>query len=419
MDNDPTQGVQKNTAMDMGFWCNGIDRLLCVDVGKAYQYAGNAPDVDLVLALANSSTYGGAGYPPQDLATGAAGNSASIEVVRHEFGHALGNLADEYDYADGTTYSGPEPSAGNASKLTSAQMATAMTKWFRWLGVNDPAFDGLVSTFEGAVYSQFGIYRPTGNSLMRSLNRPFNLPSAEQIVLQIYHVVRPIDDSSPTSAIYDGTETLTVTPVAPQGTPLSIQWFRDGEPIAGATGQTLDLSTLAFGDCPVEIQVTVRDTTSMVRDEAARAEWMTETRTFTVQTAGSGIANVCFTTPNSAGPGAVMDHGGSNRIAANDLVLRAFGCPPNKTGIFFFGSNTTQTALGNGVRCVASPFRRLPAIQTNALGDAEFALDLSHLPGGEVVHPNDVRYFQLWFRDPPGGGAQTDTSDALEVRFCP
>jgi hypothetical protein len=322
----------------------------------AFEYANNAPDVDLVLAIANSTTYGGVGYPSLDLATSAGANSAAIEIVRHEFGHALGNLADEYDYADGTTYTGGEPAQADASKLTSAQMAADSKKWFRWLGVNNPAFDGLVSTFEGAIYCQFGVYRPTNNSLMRNLNRPFNLPSAEQVILQIYHIVKPIDDASPTGTIYAGTETLFVTPVTPTGNPLAIQWYKDGVAIPGATGPTLDLSTLSFGACPSTVSVTVRDTTAWVRDEAACAQWMTESRAYTVATAGTGFSNVCVTTPNSAGPGAVMDHVRTNSLAANDAELVTYGCPPNKTGIYFFGASQAQAPLGNGVRCVAAPF---------------------------------------------------------------
>ena len=419
VDNDPVQGIQKNTALDMGYWCGGTERALCVDVSKAYQFANNAPDVDLVLALANSSMYGGVGYPSSDLATSAAGNGSALEIVRHEFGHALGNLADEYDYGGSTTYVGPEPNEANVSKLTSAQMSAAMTKWFRWIGVNNAAFDGLVSSYEGARYCQFGIYRPTNNSLMRNLNRPFNLPSAEKLILEIYRIVRPIDDSSPTQTTYGGTETLFVTPVAPTGNPLSIQWKLSGVPIPGATSTSLDLSTLALGQCPVVVSVTATDTTSWVRDEAARAQFMTETRDFQVQPGGPTIANYCVTTPNSAGSGAVMASSGSSSVSANDLVLQTFGCPPNKTGIYFFSSGQTQVVLGNGFRCVSSPFVRFPAIQTTEFGDAELALDLDDLPGSQVIQAGDQRYFQLWFRDAPGGGAGTDTSDGLRVRFCP
>ena len=73
VDHDPTHPIWRTTAMDMGFWCAGIDRLLCINVTKAYSFANNAPDVDLVLALANSTKYGGAGYSSSDLATASGG----------------------------------------------------------------------------------------------------------------------------------------------------------------------------------------------------------------------------------------------------------------------------------------------------------------------------------------------------------
>jgi IgA peptidase M64 len=109
VDNDPNLGISKDTALDAGFWCGGIERLLCVDVGKAYAAAAAAPQVDHVLVVANSTKYGGAGYTFDDLATFAGGNGAASEVAIHETGHSLGNLADEYDYNDGSSFTGPEP----------------------------------------------------------------------------------------------------------------------------------------------------------------------------------------------------------------------------------------------------------------------------------------------------------------------
>jgi hypothetical protein len=419
VDNDPTQGIMKDTAMDMGYWCNGIDRLLCVDVSKAYQFANNAPQVNLVAALANSSTYGGAGYPANDLATCAGANGSSLEIMRHEFGHALGNLADEYEYGGPVTYTGGEPADINVSIFTAAQMAATSAKWFRWLGYNDPTFDGLVSTYEGAMYSSLGIYRPSFNSIMRSLDRPFNLPSAESMVIEIYHFVHPIDDASSTSTIYNGTETLFVTPLAPAGHALSVQWSLNGALINGATGTTLSLPSLSLGTCPVTVSVTVVDPTTLVRDEAARAQWMTQTLSFQVQPGGAPISTYCVAAPNSAGAGAMLFAQGTSSVSANDLVLGAYGCPSNKTGLFFYGTSTAQLPLGNGFRCVGGSLSRLPSLTTNLFGDAEFHLDLTHLPAGGAIHAGDTRYFQLWYRDPAAGGSFYNESNGLSVHFCP
>lgn len=280
VDNDPTQGILKNTALDMAFWCNGIERLLCVNVNKAYNAASAAPDVDLVLALANSTKYGGAGYTTSDLATSSGGNGAAPEIAIHEFGHSLGNLADEYTYGGPVNYTGPEPSAVNVSTLNAAAMAAAGTKWAAWLGTNNPAYDGLCSTFEGGMYSETGIYRPSNNSKMRALGRPFNHPSAEALIIEIYKLVRPIDDATPTGGTLNGSETVFVDPVDPIGNPLAITWKLDGDVLPGATGETLDLTTVPLPAGAHALQVIVQDTTTLVRNETARQTWMTESRTW-------------------------------------------------------------------------------------------------------------------------------------------
>lgn len=286
VDHDPTFGIYRDTALDMEFWCSGIDRLLCVNVGAAYSYADNAPDADLVAAIANSFKYGGAGYSGSDLATASSENSLSTEVLLHEFGHALGNLADEYHYGDGTRYNGSEVGESNASILSESEMLNAGTKWAAWIGVNDPAFDGMISSFEGARYYQYGINRPTNNSMMNSLNRPFNLPSIESILIEMYKTVRPIDMSSSTDATYAGNETLFVTPMEPLGFPLDVQWSLNGVPINGATESTLDLASLNLNDGAHVITVTVTDNTAWVRDEDARTQWMEQTLAFDVQVRG-------------------------------------------------------------------------------------------------------------------------------------
>lgn len=67
VDNDPVLGVNKNTALDMAFWCSGTERLLCVNIPKASSQASSAPDFDQILALANSTKYGGTGFAASDM----------------------------------------------------------------------------------------------------------------------------------------------------------------------------------------------------------------------------------------------------------------------------------------------------------------------------------------------------------------
>ena len=275
VDHDPTQGIFRDTAMNMGFWCNGTERALCVSTFLAAQYADNAPDVDQVFAVANSTKYGGVGYPSNDLCTYSGGNSQAPQVAIHELGHALGDLADEYTYGGPQTWAGGEPSTANSSIFNASQMSSMQTKWWDWLGTADEG--GVCGTFEGGNYSEFGIYRPSNNSMMRALGRPFNNVSIEELIIEIYRLVDPIDSATPPGA-YNGANTLEIQTVHPVGHALTIQWYSDGLPVPGANGNTFSPGSFPLGAGQHEISVTVVDNTAMVRDEAARSVFMSDFR---------------------------------------------------------------------------------------------------------------------------------------------
>lgn len=283
---EPDNGIYRDTALDMTYNCVGIPRLLCVNLGKAAAAASSAPDVDQILALANSTRYGGAGYPGSSLCTIAGDNAASIEIGLHEFGHSFALLADEYHYSDGATYTGPEPGEPNVSIYDAADQAVLETKWWLWLDLPN------VDAFEGAMYNQYGVYRPTVNSKMRSLGRPFEEVNVEQFVLNIYRTVAPIDNATPPSeSPLSACTTFFVTPLEPTDHALDIQWSVDGldAPQAVETTFTPDLEGLAPGIHTVA--VTVVDNTPRLRDESLRATWLTATRQWQIEVLGT--ANEC------------------------------------------------------------------------------------------------------------------------------
>jgi hypothetical protein len=165
VDNDPTQGISRNTALDMYFWCGGIERLLCLNETKAKQYAAQAPAVDAIVAVGNTTKYGGAGYP--SLATVSGGNARAGQIAIHELGHSVGGLADEY-WTAGTTYTGAEPREPNVTK------SSGCAKWSAYLGRATPD-GGVIGCHQGGHQYANGIYRPSQDSLMRTLGKPFNL----------------------------------------------------------------------------------------------------------------------------------------------------------------------------------------------------------------------------------------------------
>jgi hypothetical protein len=279
---EPDLGIFRDTALGMRYFCNGIDRLLCINTFQAATAANQAPDTNQTLALANSSRYGGAGYPSNNLGTLAGSNSAAVEIALHEFGHAFADLADEYDYGGPETYTGPEPAEADLTIFTAAQLASMQTKWYRWLNLPH------VDTFEGGGYSVFGIYRPTSNSKMRALYRPFEEVNVEQFVISMYELVDPIDGvAPPTGPTYVPSTEFSVDALQPTDHALSVQWFVDGSPVAGATGPTFVPSALGLSPGNHTVMVQVVDNTTRVRDEGARAALMTATRSWLIAVQGA------------------------------------------------------------------------------------------------------------------------------------
>jgi hypothetical protein len=128
----------------------------------------------------------------------------------------------------------------------------------------------------------------------------------------------------------------------------------------------------------------------------------------------------CFTTPNSfSASGAQIGVLGTSFVSANDLDLYVVGVPPGSTGVFVYGPNEDLQPFGNGWLCVGSPFTRLGVATANLFGDTTWSVDLNALPASGSIQAGDTRVFQLWFRDPAGGGAGFDLSDSVTVAFCP
>ena len=254
---------------------------------------------------------------------------------------------------------------------------------------------------------------------MRNLGRPFNLPSVESLLIEIYRIVDPIEDASPTGTPYSGDELLFVTPLAPVGAPLDIQWFLNGSPIAGATGPTLDLASLALPLGLHDVRVEVTDNTSWVRDEAARSQWMSDARDYLVNV--SLVQSYCSTAPNSLGGGAFISTQGSTSVGANDLTLVAQSASPGQFGVFYYGSAQIEVPFGDGYRCVGgSTFRFAPVPTSSPFGDASWQLDLNAPPepAGQIL-AGSIWNFQFWYRDPAFGGAGFNLSNGLSATFIP
>ncbi|MFI5617007.1 M64 family metallopeptidase [Streptomyces sp. NPDC051567] len=290
---DPGPDTVRDTALGSHFWCQEIERLLCVDRPKVDAYVAKAPEADLVVVLANSAKYGGAGYNEpsatlgyEGVATASAGHPKSGQVALHETGHSLGKLADEYFYPgvpEYERYSGPEPADSNSSTLTADGMAGQRAKWHRWLG--EPSPDGSpVGAYEGGGYFVSGLYRPTDASLMRVLGKPFNLPGVEAMIAGFYRharIVTPLTPAARTLRVRDTARVSVPRLATPDGRQPEIRWYLDGRELKRFAGRTeVRVAELWLLDPRTHrLTVTAEDRTASVRDPGlartlrSTAEW--------------------------------------------------------------------------------------------------------------------------------------------------
>lgn len=237
----PDDGVFVDTALDASYsWGGNVERCLYFNTGKANSavssaLAGSGIDTDdgMLLGTVNDSKYGGCGG---QWGVYAGANSSAYEIAIHEIGHSFAQLADEY-WINGTEWTGGEFSQWNVTNDPNSG------KWDRWVGYTDPDSDiGTIDYYEGGRYNQLGVWRPSGNSKMRSLNRPFDAISREKLIHDIYEEVDPLDNWIQLTS-GEITDALWVQSV--DASVIQVEWFLDGESL-GVLGENLDLNTLGL-----------------------------------------------------------------------------------------------------------------------------------------------------------------------------
>ncbi|MGW3961684.1 M64 family metallopeptidase [Amycolatopsis sp. NPDC005003] len=312
---------RRDTPLNMGFWggCNpqSVQRLLTVDDAAAQRYAdlvpGTTPANRQILALGNSSTYGGAGGT---YATASGGNALSALISPHELGHSLGGLDDEYDYyarnVPGGAYEGGEPDSIHHTLLTEPQMRAQHAKWWRWLGEPSES-GGTIGRFEGGLYTQTGVWRPSAHSMMKTLGYAFDQVGRERMTQRIAAKVPLVAGGTPAGTI-GADRVVWVRPMHPVDHRLDITWTLDGKRLPGR--DAVDLRTVRVKPGKHTLTATVTDPTPFVRDPAARPS---ATRTWTVDTA--------VVTPPAAGPAVVASTPVSRPVGGHDMVYVETGEP--------------------------------------------------------------------------------------------
>jgi len=280
-----TYGTVRDTALNAAYNCNGIARLLCVDTETVKTVAAqHVPTYDLLVVLVNDPRYGGAGG---EVATVSLATAAS-EIVRHELGHSLGALADEYSDpypaypACPTTTDCPEPNA-------TLHSARATLKWAQWVEPSTPVptpstgTSEPVGAYEGCRYKSSGLFRPKdGDCLMRALTHPYCPVCTEALVKSFWNLASPIDVATPsgdTATVTPcGPVTFSVTPPFPSDT-WGYLWTVDGTPQENPT-PSFSLAPSQLPQGAHKLSVMVSDNTPLVRNDPFQA--LKETQTWNV-----------------------------------------------------------------------------------------------------------------------------------------
>lgn len=188
----PAEDVWKRTVMNTKFYTFDTERYVMTDDYHAVRdVAANAP-YDQIYILVNSDKYGG-GAIYNYYSCSVTKERKSNKIFVHELGHGLAGLADEYvdptaayqDYYP----EGIEPWEPNITTLVNFEI-----KWSNLLDDSTPIptsdsldYNESLGVFEGGGYVPEGIYRPSYDSIMRTLRADnYNEPSRialEKVIL--------------------------------------------------------------------------------------------------------------------------------------------------------------------------------------------------------------------------------------------
>jgi len=277
----PPEGIYRDTALDATYYSGGTERRLTINTTKADDQIraafGTSPILaEMRLVTVNDSKYGGSGG---DFAVYSGANSSAGELALHESAHGFAGLADEYVSYD-TPYTGGEPIEPNVTK------SSIGAKWAPWIGYDDPDHPeiGPIGVFEGAKYYPSGLYRPSLNSKMRSLGRPFDAVSREQIILEIYDYVDPLDDWLSNAQPLVDPAALWVDVIDPAV--IQVQWSIDAVPIDGASDESFDLLSLVPGPGSYQASALAFDDTDWVRRDLQK---LFQTMLWDVTVTGPGM----------------------------------------------------------------------------------------------------------------------------------
>ena len=179
----PKSHVWQNTALQSHYSTFYIDRYLTTSEDKhLYDLLAGVP-FEHIIIIVNTSEYGGGGIFNQ-YTIAAADHKTFPQVLVHEFGHAYGGLADEYDYGDN-----PEPTYPDGVEPWEPNITTQVNFASKWqdltLSKKQEYQSWNIGLYEGAGYREKGVWRPVDNCRMKINNIKDFCPVCTRAIIRI------------------------------------------------------------------------------------------------------------------------------------------------------------------------------------------------------------------------------------------
>jgi hypothetical protein len=392
----PESGRYRDTALGASYDCGGVQRAICVDYSAVYSVAERslAPaERDVLVIVVNDPEYGGSG----GAAAVVSAHANAAETLLHELGHTLGGLADEY--GGSPECAGPEPYEPNVTRETSR----GSIKWRHWVESATPipstgVTPGVVGLFEGGLYCDTGIYRPTYQSKMHSLGAPFEQVNTQELVKRFYNWTSPIDGAEPAapavSAAQGQRPTFRVRTPAPRSHALAVNWTVNGA--AAGTGRELALDTTRLAPGTHAVEAIVTDATPWVRHDPSGV-LRDSVRWSLTLTPAAGLPNLRVT--RVAPDQTSVLQGGA--LAVTDTVANAgAGAAASTRTAYYFSTDAARGA--SDVRLSAS--RRVGAL---AAGASSSGAVTATIPAGVAAG----RYYLVACADDAAAVAESSETD--------
>jgi hypothetical protein len=386
-------GVFVSTAFDGKFCTSQIHRLVTINSSKVLAAASAYPEYDQLMVLINDPVYGGSGGSIAVTTT----NGSARYIVIHEYGHTFHDLADEY--------TSPYPGFPNCSDTGSGspcevnvtnQTVPSLIKWKSWIAPTTPipTTSGVeIGLFQGARYLTSGMYRPANSCGMRNLAAQFCSVCSQAYILKLYRggfgspaagidLIEPGSEVPVANSAYVYTvgnnASFSAEVLRPSPNTVTMQWYLDGVPQAGATSNSFNFSQASASPASRTLELRVTDNSALVKPEMA-GTLMTHSRTWRINVAAStlslSIADVSVTEGN-----------GGAKIASFDVSLNA---PAPTGGVSFDMATYGMRSTGNAASTKSDYVPWGNTRKTIAAGQTTARLNVK-IMGDRTLEPDEI-----------------------------